>query len=265
MTTSPAPAFDSATPSRPRTALVTGASRGLGRSAARHLAAAGTAVIGTYRERSDEAARLVDELRRRGVAAEALHLDLGEPDTFPAFAREVRAVLDRLGVPALDHLVNNAGDGWNEPYATTGRDRFDDLVRVQLGGPYFLTQALLPVLADGGSVLNVSTGLTRFTVPGYSAYAAAKGAVEVLTRYQAAELAPRGIRVNVLAPGAVATDFAGGAVRDVPEVGAATAATVALGRVGRPDDIGAAVPHLLADGMGWVTGTRIEVSGGQRL
>jgi NAD(P)-dependent dehydrogenase (short-subunit alcohol dehydrogenase family) len=155
--------------------------------------------------------------------------------------------------------------GVSAPFAQTSEEQFDDLVRVQFKGPFFLTQALLPLIVDGGRILNVSSGLARFTLPGYSAYAAVKGAVEVLTRYQAAELAPRRIRVNVLAPGAIATDFGGGQVRDNTEVNAAVAASIALGRVGAADDIGAAVPHILSKDLGWANGTRIELSGGQNL
>jgi len=246
-------------------ALVTGASRGLGRSMAHHLAAAGIGVIGTYRSRKDEADAFVAEAREQGVPAEALQLDVGDIGGFAAFAASVRRTLDGLGAHHLDYVINNAGTGVYAPFAQTSEEQFDDLVRVQLKGPFFLTQALLPLIVDGGRILNVSSGLARFTLPGYSAYAATKGAVEVLTRYQAAELAPRRIRVNVLAPGAIATDFGGGHVRDNAEVNATVAATIALGRVGGADDIGAAVPHILSEGLGWANGTRIELSGGQNL
>lgn len=246
-------------------ALVTGASRGLGRSMAHHLAAARIGVIGTYRSRKDEADAFVADAHRRGVPAEALALDVGDTGGFGAFADSVRRTLDRIGADHLDYVINNAGSGVYAPFAQTSEEAFDELVRVQFKGPFFLTQALLPLIADGGRILNVSSGLARFTLPGYSAYAAAKGAVEVLTRYQAAELASRRIRVNVLAPGAIATDFGGGHVRDDAEANAAVAATIALGRVGDADDIGAAVPHLLSDDLGWANGARIELSGGQNL
>jgi NAD(P)-dependent dehydrogenase (short-subunit alcohol dehydrogenase family) len=249
----------------PKIALVTGASRGLGRSMARHLARAGIGVIGTYHSRKDEAEDFVGDAREQGVPAACLQLDLGDSGGFAAFAESVRTALAGFGATGVHYLVNNAGTGVYAPFAGTDEERFDDVVRVQFKGPFFLTQALLPLIVDGGRILNVSSGLARFTLPGYSAYAAAKGAVEVLTRYQAAELAPRGIRVNVLAPGAVATDFGGGAVRDNAEVNAAVAAAIALGRVGRADDIGAAVPHILSDDFGWANGTRIELSGGQSL
>ena len=254
-----------AAPALPPIALVTGATRGLGRSAARHLARAGIGVIGTYRSSKDEAVAFTDEVREHGVPAAALPLDLGDSGTFAGFAGSVRAALAGFGATSLRYLLNNAGAGLYAPFDRTAEEPFDELFRVQVKGPFFLTQALLPLIADGGRILNVSSGLARFTLPGYSAYAAAKGAVEVLTRYQAAELAPRGIRVNVLAPGAIATDFGGGLVRDDAGVNAAVAGTIALGRVGRADDIGAAVPHLLSDDLGWANGTRIELSGGQHL
>jgi len=258
--------IDAETPlTHPKIALVTGASRGLGRSMARHLARAGIGVIGTYHSRKDEAEAFVEEARGFGVPAACLQLDLGDSGTFAPFAGSVGATLATLGAPKVHYLINNAGTGGYAPFDLTGEEQFDELVRVQFKGAFFLTQALLPLIADGGRVLNVSSGLTRFTLPGYSAYAAAKGAVEVLTRYQAAELAARGIRVNVLAPGAIATDFGGGLVRDNPEVNAMVAGAIALGRVGEVDDIGAAVPHILSDDLGWANGTRIELSGGQHL
>ncbi len=249
----------------PKIALVTGTSRGLGRSMARHLARAGIGVIGTYHSRKDESDAFVAEAREHGVPAAGLQLDLGDSGAFAAFAESVRTTLAGFGAASVHYLVNNAGTGGYAPFADTDQERFDELVRVQFKGPFFLTQALLPLIADQGRILNVSSGLTRFTLPGYSAYAAAKGAVEVLTRYQAAELAPRGIRVNVLAPGAVATDFGGGQVRDNAEINAAVAGAIVLGRVGQADDIGAAVPHILSDDFGWANGTRIELSGGQSL
>jgi NAD(P)-dependent dehydrogenase (short-subunit alcohol dehydrogenase family) len=251
--------------SNTRIAVVTGASRGLGRSMARHLARAGVGVIGTYRSRKDEAEAVVAEMRQAGVPAVSLQLDTGESDTFAAFADTVRTTLDGFGAARFDYLVNNAGLGTYAPFAETTQEQFDELVRVQFKGPFFLTQALLPLIADGGRILNVSSGLARFTLPGQSAYASTKGAIEVLTRYQALELAPRRIRVNVLAPGAIATDFGAGMVRDDANVNAAVGAMVALGRPGEPDEIGAAVPHILSDDFGWANGTRIELSGGQRL
>ena len=246
-------------------ALVTGASRGLGRNMAQHLARAGVGVIGTYQRSRTEAEGLVTELRQSGVPAAALPLDVSDSSSFGAFADAVRQTLSDFGVERLDALVNNAGTGVHAPFAETTEAQFDEMVAVQLKGPYFLTQALLPLIADGGRILNVSSGLARFTGPGYAAYAAMKGAVEVLTRYQAAELGARQIRVNTLVPGAIATDFGGGVVRDNAQVNQAVAEAIALGRVGLPDDIGAAVPAILSDSFGWATGTRIELSGGQNL
>jgi len=253
------------TTDRPKIALVTGAGRGLGRSMTRHLAAAGVGVIGTYRSRKEEVDASVEEARELGVPATALQLDLGDSGSFAAFSASVGEVLAGWGGVPLHYLVNNAGEGLYAPFVQVGEEAFDDAVRVLFKGPFFLTRALLPLMADGGRILNVSSGLARFTMPGYSVYAAAKGALEVLTRYQAAELAPRGIRVNALVPGAIATDFGGGAVRDDARLNAAVSRVIALGRPGEADDIGAAVPLLLADGFGWANGTRIELSGGQQL
>jgi NAD(P)-dependent dehydrogenase (short-subunit alcohol dehydrogenase family) len=247
-------------------ALITGASRGLGRSMALHLAARGVDVVGTYRTNTGEAASVAREVEARGRRAAMLPLDVGRSDTFAAFAGELAATLGAtFGRPRFDFLVNNAGLGLHASVADTTEAQFDEMIAVHLKGPFFLTQRLLPLLADGGRVLNVSTGLARFTLPGHAAYAAAKGGVEVLTRYLAQELGPRGITANVVAPGAIATDFGGGAVRDVAAVNAHVAATIPLGRVGLPDDVGAAVAALLSDGMGWVNGARVEVSGGQNL
>ena len=249
-----------------RIALITGASRGLGRSMALHLADAGVDVVGTYRERADDARTLAREIEARGRRAAMLPLDVGRSVTFAAFAEALGGVLrDTFGRASFDYLVNNAGHALHAPLAETAEADFDAIVAVHLKGPFFLTQRLLPLMADGGRVLNVSSGLARFTYPGYAAYAAAKGAVEVLTRYMARELGGRGITANVVAPGAIATDFGGGAVRDVPEVNRQVAAAIALGRAGEADDVGAAVAALLSDGMRWVNGARVEVSGGQNL
>lgn len=249
----------------PKIALVTGASRGLGRSMAQHLAAAGVGVIGTYRTAGGQADTLVADVQGHGVPGAALPLEVGDSSTFPAFADTVRATLEQLGAARLDYVVHNAGAGVYAPFVETSPEQFDEMIRVHLKGPFFLTQALLPLVADGGRILNVSSGLARFTGPGYAAYAAAKGAVEVLTRYQAQELGDRQIRVNTLVPGAIATDFGGGLVRDNEHVNAMLASAIALGRVGAPDDIGAAIPAILSDGFSWANGTRIELSGGQSL
>jgi len=254
------------TTTSPKTALITGASRGLGRSTALHLARAGVDVVGTYVAARDAADSLVEEVRAVGGRAVVLPLDVRDSSWFPAFVQQLQHVLhDELGRDTVDFLVNNAGTALHESFATTTEEQFDEVVDVHLRAPFFLTQALLPVLADGGRIVNVSTGLTRITMPGSAAYAAAKGAVEVLTRYQAQELGARGIRVNVVAPGAVATDFSGGMVRDNPQVGEMVREVTALGRLAEPDDIGAAVALLLADGFGWASGAKIELTGGQRL
>ncbi|MQA34903.1 SDR family NAD(P)-dependent oxidoreductase [Modestobacter roseus] len=248
-------------------ALITGGSRGLGRNSALHLARAGVDVVLTYRSSAEEAAAVVAEIEATGRRAAALQLDTGTTAGFPAFVTELRRTLaDHFDRETIDHLVNNAGHGLHRPLAETTEPELDALVAVHLTGPLFLTQALLPLLADGGKVLFTSTGLARFTLAGgYGAYAAVKGAVEVLARYFALELGPRGIAVNTIAPGAIATDFSGGAVRDVPEVNAAVAGMTAMGRAGLPDDVGGAVAALLTGSTGWITGQRIEVSGGQRL
>jgi NAD(P)-dependent dehydrogenase (short-subunit alcohol dehydrogenase family) len=246
--------------------LITGGSRGLGRNAALHLARQGIDVILTYRSREDEAASAVAEIEALGRKAAALRLDTGDSASFDAFAAQVRQLLAaRWQRGDFDFLVNNAGIGLHVPFAETTEAQFDELFAVHLKGPYFLTQKLLPLIADGGRIVNVSTGLARFTLPGHSAYAAMKGGVEVLTRYMAKELGPRRISVNVLAPGAIETDFGGGRVRDDAQMNAHIATQTALGRVGLPDDIGGAIAALLADGAGWITGQRIEASGGMFL
>jgi NAD(P)-dependent dehydrogenase (short-subunit alcohol dehydrogenase family) len=249
-----------------RIALITGASRGLGRSIALHLARQGTDIIGTYLSRRDDADAVAAEIAALGRRALMLPLDVADSATFAAFAAAVAAGLRAtFGRERLDILVNNAGMGIHASFAETTEAQFDALIRTHVKGPFFLTQALLPLLADGGRILNLSTGLARFTLPGYAAYASAKGAVEVLTRYLAKELGPRGIRVNVIAPGAIASDFGGGAVRDNPELNRLVTGTIPLGRVGLPDDIGGAAAAILSDGFGWANGARIEVSGGQNL
>jgi NAD(P)-dependent dehydrogenase (short-subunit alcohol dehydrogenase family) len=247
-------------------AVLTGASRGLGRSMALHLAAQGVAIIGTYRSRSDEADNTVAQIVASGGEAVMLPLDVGDSASFDGFATSVATTLQaNFGRTKFDFLVNNAGLGLRAAFVDTTEEQFDEVFRVQVKGPFFLTQKLLPLMVDGGRVLNVSSGLARFTLAGNSAYAASKGAIEVLTRYQALELGSRQIRVNVIAPGATETDFGGGTVRDLPAVNNAIAASVPLGRAGLPEDIGAAVASLLSDGFAWANGTRIEVSGGQNV
>ena len=247
-------------------AVVTGGSRGLGRNTALRLANAGVGVVLTYRSQRAEADRAVADITAAGGTAAALQLDTAVTGGFEDFADQLRTVLaERWNRDDFDYLVNNAGTGLTASFGETTEKDFDDLVNVHLKGVFFLTQTLLPLIADGGAIVNVSTGLTRFTVPGHAAYAAMKGAVEVLTRYQAKELGSRGIRVNAIAPGATATDFSGGVVRDNDQLRAYLTAEVALGRVGEPDDIGPAVAALLSDDNRWMTAQRIEVSGGQSL
>jgi NAD(P)-dependent dehydrogenase (short-subunit alcohol dehydrogenase family) len=249
-----------------RIALITGASRGLGRNAALHLAAQGVDVILTYRTQREEAQAVVAEIEALGARAVALPLDTGHSQGFAAFGRLVSEALQSTWQrERFDFLVNNAGMGVHASIAETTEAQFDQVMDVHVKGVFFLTQTLLPLIADGGRILNVSSGLTRFALPGYAAYAAAKGAVEVLTKYLAKELGPRGIAVNVLAPGAIETDFGGGAVRDNAQLNAFVASQTALGRVGLPDDIGGIVATLLSPGSGWVTGQRIEASGGMFL
>lgn len=246
-----------------KVAVITGASRGLGANAAVKLAAKGVDLILTYRQAADAADAVVTRARELGAKAVALPLDTGEVGSFAAFAAQVKDILEkRFERPNFDFLVNNAGAGMRAGFAETTEAQFDAMMNVHLKGVFFLTQTLLPLLADGGRILNVSSGLARFALPGHAAYAAMKGGVEVLTRYLAKELGPRGIAVNVLAPGAIATDFGGGVVRDDPEVNSFIASQTALGRVGLPDDIGDIVASLLSDEWRWVNAQRIEASGG---
>jgi NAD(P)-dependent dehydrogenase (short-subunit alcohol dehydrogenase family) len=247
-------------------ALITGGNRGLGKSMALHLADRGVDIVFTYRGGASEAQAVVAELQEKGRRAAALQLEVGDSASFPAFVTALSAELQRtFGRSRFDFLVNNAGHGVHASFAETTEAQFDDLVRVHVKGPFFLTQQLLPLIEDGGRILNVSTGLSRMTIPGYAAYAMMKGAIEVLTRYQAKELGARRISVNVIAPGAIATDFGGGAVRDNTHVNQFIASQTALGRVGLPDDVGGAVALLLSPESAWVNAQRIEVSGGQML
>jgi NAD(P)-dependent dehydrogenase (short-subunit alcohol dehydrogenase family) len=254
------------TSSPSRIALITGGSRGLGRSMALHLADHGVDVVLTYRTGEKEAQAVVDLIAARGRKAVALALDVGDSRSFAAFAESLKGALGRAWQrDRFDFLVNNAGVGAHASFAETTEEQFDELVRIHLKGAFFLTQKLLPLIADGGRILNVSTGLARFTMPGFAAYAAMKGGVEVLTRYMAKELGARKISVNVIAPGAIETDFGGGAVRDNEQLNKMIASQTALGRVGLPDDIGGAVAMLLAPENHWINGQRIEVSGGIAL
>lgn len=247
-------------------ALVTGGSRGLGRSMALHLAAQGSDLIVTYRSQEAEAQDVVRRIQALGRRAVALQLDVADSRGFADFAARVKQALAATWQrERFDHLVNNAGVGVHASFEETTEEQFDLLVAVHLKSTFFLTQKLLPLIADGGRIVNVSSGLARFSFPGYAAYAAMKGGIEVLGRYMAKELGPRRIAVNTIAPGAIETDFGGGAVRDNAQLNAQVAGVTAMGRVGLPDDIGAAVAALLSPGNGWMTGQRIEVSGGMML
>lgn len=247
-------------------ALVTGGSRGLGRNTALKLAAQGTDVILTYRSNRAEAEAVVAQIEQLGRRAVALPLDVGDSRSFDAFAAQLRdALAQHWQRERFEFLVNNAGIGIHAGLADTTEAQFDQLVNIQFKGVFFLTQTLLPLIADGGRIVNISTGLTRFALPGYAAYASMKGAIEVLSKYMAKELGPRGIAVNVVAPGAIETDFGDGVVRDNAQLNAFIASQTALGRVGVPDDIGGVVASLLTPANGWINAQRIEASGGMFL
>ncbi|MEI9871020.1 SDR family oxidoreductase [Enterobacter hormaechei] len=251
---------------RERIALVTGGSRGLGKNAVLKLAAEGTDIILTWNSSQQEAQEVVHEIEGKGRKAAALQLNVGDTASFARFAQQVKETLTHVWQrDTFDYLVNNAGTGLYAPYTETTEAQFDDAVNIHFKGPFFLTQQLLPLIKDGGRILNVSSGLARFTQPGSGTYAAMKGAMEVLTRYQAKELGVRGISVNIIAPGAIETDFGGGRVRDNAELNQLLASQTALGRVGLPDDIGDAIAALLSDKLGWMNAQRIEVSGGMFL
>lgn len=247
-------------------ALITGGSRGLGRNMANNLADKGINVVITYHTNKTEADKVVAEVEAKGVLACALQLDVNKADTFETFVTELTASLkSKFNTDKIDFLVNNAGVGLHTPVGATEMSVFDSLTNIHFKAPYFLTQLLLPSLNDGGAIVNISSGLARFTAPGYSVYGSLKAAVEQLSRYLAKELGPRQIRVNCVAPGAIETDFGGGAVRDNADYNKMVANTTALGRAGLPDDIGDVVAFLCSDESRWINGQRIEVSGGANL
>jgi len=247
-------------------ALVTGGSRGLGKNMALSLAKKGLDVVLTYHSKKDEALAVVAEIESLGGKAAVLQLNAGVVKDFDAFFEGLTLVLnDRFGVGKIDFLVNNAGIGIHAGFAETTEEQFDELMNIHLKGAFFLTQKALAVLNDGGGIVNISSGLARFSNPGYAAYAAMKGGIETLSRYQAKELGGRGIRVNVVAPGAIETDFGGGVVRDNSDVNKHIASVTALGRVGLPDDIGGVVAFLCTEDAKWINAQRIEVSGGMNL
>ena len=247
-------------------ALVTGGSRGLGKNMALSLAKKGINVILTYNSKKEEALAVVAEIEKAGQKAAALQLSAGDTKSFDAFFTQLKTILkDTFKAERFDFLINNAGVGMNGMITDTTEETFDTLMNIHFKGVYFLTQKALPIMNDGGRIINLSSGLARFTAPGYSAYGAMKGAVETLTRYQANELGARGITVNVVAPGAIETDFGGGMVRDNPQYNKMVSDSTALGRAGVPDDIGGVVAFLCTEEARWINGQRIEVAGGTHL
>lgn len=247
-------------------ALITGGSRGLGKNMAIAIAKKGLNVLLTYNSQKAEADAVVAEIEALGQKAAALQLNVSDIDSFDAFYSSVSTTLKEVfNADKFDFLVNNAGIGIHASFAETTPEQFDTLVGIHFKAPFFLSQNALPLLNDGGGIVNISSGLARFSLPGYAAYASMKGAMETLTKYQAKELGARGIRVNIVAPGAIETDFGGGAVRDNAELNGFIAAQTALGRVGLPDDIGGVVAFLCTDDARWITAQRIEASGGMFL
>jgi NAD(P)-dependent dehydrogenase (short-subunit alcohol dehydrogenase family) len=247
-------------------ALVTGGSRGLGKDMALNLAKKGNDVILTFHSQQNEALRVIDEIRKLGQKAEAIQLDAGNPKAFDPFIASLKSCLkNNFNTDVFDFLINNAGTALRASFAETTEEQFDAIMNIHLKGVYFLTQKTLPLLSNGGRIINISSGLARFSHPGSSAYAAMKGAVEVLTRYLAKELGSRQIAVNTVAPGAIATDFGGGLVRDNAEINQAVANATALGRVGVAEDIGGVVAFLCSEEARWINGQRIEVAGGTYL
>ncbi len=247
-------------------ALVTGGSRGLGKDMALSLAKKGIDVILTYNSKKDEALAVVAAIEKAGQKAAALQLDTEKSSTFGEFFDRVKDVLKTVfTTDRFDFLINNAGTALHASVAETTEEQFDSIIDIHFKGVFFLTQHALPLLRDGGRIINISSGLARFSIPGSSVYGAAKSAVETLTRYQAKELGARGIAVNVVAPGAIETDFSGGMVRDNPQVNQFIASNTALGRVGHADDIGGVVAFLCTEEAKWINAQRIEVSGGMFL
>ncbi len=248
--------------SNTKIAIVTGGSRGLGRNTVLSLARRGVDAIFTYKSNQAEAEKVVGLVAEAGRKAIALQLDTGIVAAIDPFVQTVRKALAALGAERFDYLVNNAGTSHHNAFEKTTEEELDSLYHVHFKGVFFLTQALLPLINDGGRMVTISSGLTRIAIPGSASYACMKGAIEVLTRYLAKELGPRRIAVNTVAPGAIATDFSGGMVRDNPEVNKFVADMTALGRTGVPDDIGPMIASLLSEDNRWVNAQRIEVSGG---
>jgi NAD(P)-dependent dehydrogenase (short-subunit alcohol dehydrogenase family) len=247
-------------------ALVTGGSRGLGKNMALSIAQKGLDVIITYNSKQDEANEVVKQIEAIGQKALALQLNIADSKTFDGFVATLKNELqNKWSSTTIDYLVNNAGIGMHNTFSETPEDVFDNMVNIHFKGAFFITQKLIDIMPTGSGIVNISTGLTRFAFPGYGAYAAAKGAMEVITKYQAKELGAKGIRSNIVAPGAIETDFGGGAVRDNKDLNTNIASITALGRVGLPDDIGGVVAFLCTDDAKWVNAQRIEVSGGMML
>jgi len=249
-----------------KVALVTGGSRGLGKDMCLQLAKKGFDIILTYNSSVNEAANVVSEISAMGNKAKAIQLDVSNVKGFDEFIQNVSSALKHdFATENIFALVNNAGIAAYTSIAETSEEVFDSMVNIHLKAPYFLTQKLLPIISDGGSIVNISSGLARFCYPNYAPYAIMKAGIESLTRYQAQEFGRRKIRVNTVAPGAIATDFGGGAVRDNKDLNAMIANSTALGRVGLPDDIGSVVAFLCSDDAKWVNAQRIEVAGGVHI
>lgn len=253
-------------PVKNKIALVTGGSRGLGRDMVVSLAKKGIDSVFTYNNNKEAADDVVAAVQSLGQKAAAFRLDTTHVSSFDDFFKEVTAYLqEQYGSSHFDFLVNNAGTGLYAAVTATTEAQLDAIFNIHYKGVFFLTQKALPLVNDGGGIINISSGLVRMTVPGSSVYASMKGAVETLTRYLAKELGSRKIRVNVVAPGAIETDFGGGRIRDNKELNDRIAAVTALGRAGLPGDVGGVVAFLCTEDAGWITGQRIEVSGGQSL
>lgn len=247
-------------------ALITGGSRGLGKNAALKIAAKGIDVIITYRAKKEEAEEVVNQIQAAGQTAAALQLDTSKVATFAEFKEQLTKTLkDTWGRDSFDFLVNNAGIDAASPFAQTTEEDFDNLFNVHFKGVYFLTQTLLNNIADGGRIINLSTGLTRFATPGYAAYASMKGAIEVFTKYLAKELGSRGIAANLVAPGIVETDFTKRAFASHPDMRERISSITSLGRPGVPDDIGGVIAFLCTEDARWINAQRIEASGGMFL
>ncbi len=247
-------------------ALITGGSRGLGKNMALRLAENGTDVVITYHTKKDEAEAVVAETRQMGRKAASMQLDAGDIASFDPFLEQLQTTLQtEFGRNTFDFLVNNGGMGATIPFAQVTEEVFDRFVNVHFKGVYFLTQKALPHMADGGRIINISTGTTRFCVPGYSVYASMKGGMETFTKYLAKEIGARGMTANVVAPGPVETDFNNAAIRTNPDRKAYLASLSPLGRVGEAEDIGGVVAFLCSDAARWINGQRIEVSGGINL